>query len=97
MKIPKKGYRMALVQLLVAWGAAGARSRPPHDHPVLALEADHADTPRGAVGIEAGGDPGDRGSGCHECGYTGRRRNAQWVPLPTEIKAPKRCNTEVTR
>lgn len=22
----------------------------------------------------------DRGSGCSECGYTGRIRNAQWVP-----------------
>lgn len=23
----------------------------------------------------------DRGFGCHECGYTGKRRRAMWVPI----------------
>lgn len=37
-------------------------------------------------GCNSGGEPEytvheDRGSGCGECGYTGRSRRAQWVPL----------------
>jgi len=26
-----------------------------------------------------------RGSGCVECGYTGRRQNAQWVPVSNRL------------
>lgn len=25
------------------------------------------------------------GSGCHECGYTGKRVNESWVPVPEDI------------
>lgn len=28
--------------------------------------------------------PEERGSGCEECGYTGRRRRREWVPLTGE-------------
>lgn len=35
---------------------------------------------------ERGGGP-PLGGGCFECGHTGRRRQAMWVPLPPEAKA----------
>lgn len=28
------------------------------------------------------GSPPDRGSGCGECGYTGKRRMSHWMPIP---------------
>lgn len=31
---------------------------------------------------ESGGAHFERGAGCSECGYTGRSRRVEWVPLP---------------
>lgn len=43
--------------------------------------AAYSDTCSGCYeGYEYGGD-GVRGSGCFECGYTGRRRNEFWLPV----------------
>jgi len=81
------GYRMALVQL--------DPDGPPTRVKVVMFGRKRGMIVRWADGCsgctpsyeERGGGPGDRGIGCHECGYTGRRRHAMWVPLPPEVRA----------
>lgn len=37
---------------------------------------------------ESGGGGHERGMGCYECGYTGKSRHLEWVPLPKLAKQP---------
>lgn len=40
----------------------------------------------GCTEVPENTEPPERGMGCHECGYTGRSRRAEWVPfLPKSV------------
>jgi len=57
-----------------------------HDGVPQRLHVDHTSCSGCSVAPEEWGYDPERGGGCHECGYHGRRVERDWVPLDAEGK-----------
>jgi len=75
---PRRRYRM---RTITEWDGSKKRVRIEH---YLGFPGYVVRFTRSCSGCSEVGDyesPLERGAGCHECGYTGRRRDEQFVPF----------------